>query len=251
MARALVTGGAGFIGSAIVRALLRRGEEVAVLAKKTTDLHNLEGLPVKIARGDVYHLESLRDAVRGMDFVYHAASIYQFYPWWKKKIAPIYKVNIKGTLNVLTAAREANVKRIVYTSSIITIGKGDGNAPSDETTPLATGQLSSHYARTKYSAELHVLAEARKGFPAVVVNPGMVFGERDSKPTPTGEVVLNFLRRLYRGYFHTVWPVADVEGVAEAHLESGFPILSSRPSSTPMNGPVNGCRTIRFCLRKA
>lgn len=213
-----MTGGAGFIGSALVKALLKRGNDVKVLVRKKSDLRNLEGLPVEMVYGDLYHLESVRNAVHGSEIVYHTASRYQFYPWWKKKIAPIYKINIQGTRNMIACAKEANVKRFIYTSSIITVGKDEQDGLSDESTPFSDLQRSSHYARTKYKAESIVLEEAKKGFPAVVVNPGMTFGEGDYKPTPSGDPILKFLNRIYPGYFHTIWSVADVDDVAEGHI---------------------------------
>lgn len=218
MSRTLVTGGAGFVGSALVRALLRRGEEVSVLARKTSDLTNLEGLAAKIHYGDVYYPESLRTAMRGIEVVYHTASVYQFFPWWKKKVPPIYKINVEGTRNVIAAAKREGVRRLVYTSSIITVGRKKDGGFSNEETPLGERQLSSHYARSKHEAESLVLAEARKGFPAVVVNPGIVIGERDTKPTPSGEIIIKFLNRVYPGYFETVFCLADSDDVAEAHL---------------------------------
>ncbi len=218
MPKILVTGGSGFIGSGIVRALAKRGERVAVLTRKSSDLGALENLPVELRYGDVYHPESLCEALVGIEIIYHAAAIYQFFPWWKRQIAPIYKTNVQGTRNVIAAAKEAGVKRFIYTSSVVTIGKNKTGGLSDETTPFSEEQLSSHYARSKAKAESLVLSEARRGFPAVVVNPGIVFGEGDRTPTPSGEPVLRFLRREYPGYFNTTWSVADVDDVAQGHL---------------------------------
>ncbi len=218
MAKVLVTGGAGFVGAALVRALLQKNEEVRVLARKSSDLSNLDGLPIEISFGDVYYPASLRNAMKGVDIVYHTAAVYQFFPWWKRKAAPIHKINIEGTKNVLASAKQAGIKRLVYTSSIITIGKNKKGELSDENTPFSQDQLSSHYARSKVGAESIVLEEARKGFPAVVVNPGIVLGERDSKPTPSGEVIVKFLNRIYPGYFDTIWCVADVDDVAQGHI---------------------------------
>ena len=217
MPKILVTGGSGFIGSAIVRALAKRGEAVAVLARKSSDVRALEGLSVQLRYGDVYHPGSLHEALRGIEVVYHAAAIFQFFPWWKKKIAPVYKTNVQGTRNVIAAAKEAGVRRFIYTSSIVTIGRNKSGL-SDETTPLGEEQLSSHYARSKAKAESLVLREARRGFPAVVVNPGIVFGAGDRRPTPSGEPLLRFLNREYPGYFDTAWSVADVDYVGEGHV---------------------------------
>jgi len=219
MAKVLVTGATGFVGSALVRALLKRGEKVHVLVRQRgPEYPNLEGLSVKAHHGDVQYPESLKEAVCGMEVVYHAAAVYQFFPWWRRKVPSIDKINVEGTRNVLEAARQAEVKRVVYTSSIITIGKSKGEAHSNEDTPYQDGQFKSHYARTKCEAEKLVLGEAKNGLPAVVVNPGVVIGERDSKPTPSGEVILKFLKRIYPGYFDALWCTADVDDAAQGHI---------------------------------
>lgn len=137
MAKVLVTGATGFVGSALVRALLKHGDEVHILARQRGPEHpNLEGLPVKAHHGDVQYSESLKEALRGIEILYHAAAVYQFFPWWRKKAPSIDKINIDGTRNVLEAAKHANVRRLVYTSSVITIGKSKGEALSNEETPI-------------------------------------------------------------------------------------------------------------------
>lgn len=219
MSKVLVTGATGFVGSALVRALLKHGDEVHILARQRgPEYPNLEGLPVQAHHGDVQYPESLKEALRGIETVYHAAAVYQFFPWWKRKVPSIDKINIDGTRNVLEASKQAHVRRLVYTSSIITIGKSIGEALSNEETPYQPNQFKSHYARTKYEAERLVLEEARRGLPALVVNPGIVMGERDSKPTPSGEVILKFLKRIYPGYFDSIWCTADADDVAEGHI---------------------------------
>ena len=219
MAKVLVMGATGFVGSALVRALLRHGDEVHVLVRQRKPPYpNLENVAVKAHHGDIEYPQSLREAVRGIDIVYHAAAVYQFFPWWRRKVPAIEKINIEGTRNVLQAGREAGVRKLVYTSSIITIGRLTGAALSNEKTPYQPGQFKSHYAHTKYEAEKLVLDEAKNGFPTVVVNPGIVIGERDSKPTPSGEVILKFLNRSYPGYFDAVWCTADADDVAEGHI---------------------------------
>ena len=145
MTKSLVTGATGFVGSAIARALLRRGHEVHVLVRqRREDLPNLKNLPLVIHRGDIQYPESLMAAMRGIDQVYHAAAVYQFFPWWKRKVTAIYKVNIDGTKNVLKSAKQSGIKRLVFTSSIITIGKESRRQFSDENTPLGADQLQSH-----------------------------------------------------------------------------------------------------------
>lgn len=219
MSKVLVTGATGFVGSALVRALLKHGEEVHILVRqKGPDYPNLEGLPLHAHHGDIQSVESLRNAMRGVDIVYHAAAVYQFYPWWRKKEPAIYKINVQGTQNILSCAEALGIKKLVYTSSIITIGKNPRNHLSNEETPFSEEQLVSHYARSKYEAEALVLAAARKGFPAVVVNPGVVVGARDHKPTPSGEIIVKFLNRRYPAYFDADWCFADVDDVAMGHI---------------------------------
>ncbi|HOW59490.1 MAG TPA: NAD-dependent epimerase/dehydratase family protein [Candidatus Omnitrophota bacterium] len=221
MNKVLVTGATGFVGSALVRALLKHGNEVHVLVRQRgPSFSNLEGLHVVPHFGDIQSIDSLKEAMKGIKVVYHTAAVYQFFPWWKKTELPIYKVNLEGTKNVVECAKEAGVKKMVYTSSIITIGKSPGKELSDETTPFSASQLNSHYARSKYETEQWVLEEAKKGFPVVIVNPGIVFGERDSKPTPSGEIIVKFLNRKYPGYVDFVWCTADVDDVAEGHIQA-------------------------------
>lgn len=206
------------MGSALVRALLNRGEDVHVLARKSSHLVNLTGLKVQVHYGDVYYPESLRNAMKGAEVVYHTASVYRFFPWWKRTVPPIYKINIQGTQNVIQTAQEAGVKKLIYTSSIITMGIRKDGGLSNENTLLRKAQLASHYARSKYDAESLVLHEAGRGLLAVVVNPGMVIGPGDHKPTPSGEMIVKFLNRTYPGYFHTVFCLADVDDVAAGHI---------------------------------
>lgn len=145
VAKVLVTGGAGFVGSALVRALRKRGDEVHVLVRKKTDLSNLEGLPVVIHFGDVYYPQSLQEAMRGVAIVYHTAAVYQFFPWWQKKVPAIYKINVNGTRNVIHTAKREGVRRFVFTSSYITVGKQKDGKPSNEATQLSKNGISSHY----------------------------------------------------------------------------------------------------------
>jgi len=219
MSKVLVTGATGFVGSALVRALLQREHEVHVLVRQRGPrFPNLENLPVQAHHGDIQFKEGLEAALQGIEIVYHAAAVYQFFPWWQKEAPAIHKINIQGTQNVLDCAKKAGVKRLVYTSSVVTIGKNKRGAYSTEETRLHLEEDASHYARTKQEAERLVLEEARKGFPAVVVNPGIVMGARDSKPTPSGEVIVKFLNGVYPGYFDTIWCVADVDDVAQGHM---------------------------------
>ncbi len=219
MAKVLVTGATGFIGSALTRKLLDRGDEVHILARqKNPPYTNLEDLPVRVHHGDIQNAVSLRGAMKGLDYVYHAAAVYQFYPWWKRKNLAIHKINIQGTRNVVEAARWENIRKIVYTSSIITIGRKTDGSFSNENTSYDPAQSNSNYARSKLEAERFVLEETKRGLPAVVVNPGITLGERDHKPTPSGEIIIKFLNRVYPCTFETTWCVAGADDVADGHI---------------------------------
>ena len=212
--KALVTGASGFIGGSVVRELTRAGIQVREFVRRqstlTTDEHR--GEPV---RGDVRDLESVRRAVRGCDAVFHVAALYTF---WSRESKHVYDVNVQGTRNVLRAALEAGVKRVVYTSSVATIGApAPGEVSNEESYPKPQA-LVGHYKRSKYLAEQEAVALHREGLPVVIVNPSAPVGWGDVRPTPTGRVVLDFIRGRIPAYVDTGLNVVDVEDVAKGHL---------------------------------
>lgn len=215
--KVLVTGGSGFIGSALVRHLLADNYEVRVLARHKHNRFLLEDLDVEIADGDIIYPESVEKAIKGCSVVFNLASIYTFYPFWDREAKALYKINVQGTINVLNAALKNKVERFIHTSTIATIGKRPDGKLSDEDTGF-NFKGASHYARSKYLAEEEVWKFCRKGLPAIILNPGIVIGERDYKPTPSGEAIVKFLNRSYPAYFYTLWAVADVDDVAKAHI---------------------------------
>ncbi|MCB9800417.1 MAG: SDR family NAD(P)-dependent oxidoreductase [Candidatus Omnitrophica bacterium] len=215
--KVLVTGATGFVGSALTRHLLKQGYEVRILVRRKKFQYILKGLDVEIFDGDVTHPEAVDRAVEGCDVVFDVASVYQFYPFWEKQAKSLYKVNVQGTVNLLNASLKHGIKRFIHTSSIAAIGKRKDGKPSDETTPF-NFKGASHYARSKYLAEQEVLKFCQKGLECVILNPGIVIGARDYKPTPSGEVLVKFLNQSYPGYFETLWAVADVDDVARAHI---------------------------------
>ena len=215
--KVLVTGGTGFIGSTLVRHLLSDGHEVRVLVRHKKDSFLLENLNVEIINGDVTSVRAVEKAVRGCDMVFNLASLYAFYPFWKKNPKAIYKINVQGTVNMLNASLKYGVKKFIHTSTIATIGSEPDGKPSDENTRFED-HGASHYARSKYLAEQEVLKFYQQGLPAVILNPAIVIGERDYKPTPSGDVIVKFLNRKYPGYFDTLWSVADADDVARAHI---------------------------------
>lgn len=215
--KVLVTGGTGFIGSALVRHLVAAKYEVRVLARQPKDNLHLKRLGVEVLNGDVTSAKEVEKAVEGCSVVFNLASAYTFYPFWMKEPKDIYRINVAGTVNMLEASLKYRVKKFIHTSTIATIGPAvDGN-PSDENTGFDL-RTASHYARSKYQAEQEVLKFWQKGLPVVILNPAIVIGERDYKPTPSGEVIVKFLNRKYPGYFEAFWSVADVDDVARAHM---------------------------------
>lgn len=214
----LVTGGTGFVGSAIVRRLLDAGLEVRVLARPRSNRANLEGLPVEIVEGDLLDPASLARAAKGCTAVFHAAADYRL---WLPKPAQIYECNVEGTRNVLIAALEAGVSRVVYTSSVATLGLKPGGAPADEDTPVSIADMIGHYKRSKFLAESEVKRlAAQEGIPVVIVNPSAPVGPRDIKPTPTGRMIVEAAAGRMPAYVETGLNVVHVDDVAEGHLRA-------------------------------
>jgi len=213
--RALVTGGTGFIGSSIVRELLRANFEVRALVRRGSDTRNLDGLDIERVIGDITDPESLARCVRGCTHVFHAAALYSF---WVTQPGLIEQVNVDGTRNVLEAALEAGVERVVYTSSVAALAVPQKGIPVDESTPVDPKEIIGAYKKSKYAAEQVALGFAKKGLPVVIVNPSFPVGPRDIKPTPTGETILDFVNHRLPAYVDTGINVVDVEDVAQGHL---------------------------------
>ena len=211
----LVTGGTGFLGAHVVRALLARGREVRCLVRTGTPRDNLDGLPVEIAAGDLNDPASLARACAGADIVYHVAADYRLFARDPKEI---YRTNVDGTRALLRAASDAGVTRFVHTSSVGALGLTADGSPADETTPVALEDVVGHYKRSKFLAEREAEAAARAGLPVVIVNPSTPIGEYDIKPTPTGQIVSDFLARRMPAYVRTGLNLVDAKDVAEGHL---------------------------------
>ncbi|MBI3323459.1 MAG: NAD-dependent epimerase/dehydratase family protein [Candidatus Omnitrophica bacterium] len=211
----LVTGAAGFVGSHVVSKLVGRGERVRALARSSTVLRNLAGLPVEIRTGDLTDPASLRQAMAGCRRLYHVAADYRL---WAPDPAELYRNNVAGTRNVLEAAREAGVERIVYTSTVGALKCPGNGRPSSEETPVGLQDMVGHYKRSKFLAEQEALAAARAGMPVVIVNPSTPVGPRDIKPTPTGQMIVDFLNGRMPAYVDTGLNLIDVEDAAEGHL---------------------------------
>jgi len=213
--KVLVTGATGFIGANVARLLVERGEDVRVLVRATSDRGNVEGLPVEVAVGDLRDPDAVRRAVQGCHWVFHVAADYRF---WARDPRELYQSNVEGTVHVMDACLAAGVERVVYTSTVGTIGLAAHPTPCDETTPLLDGQVTSHYKRSKLEAEQAALAYAARGLPIVAVNPSAPVGPWDRKPTPTGQVIVDFARGKLPAFVDTGLNIVHVRDVAEGHL---------------------------------
>jgi len=211
----LVTGGTGFVGAHVVRALLARGGAVRCLVRPGSRRDNLAGLPVEIAEGDLTDPASLAAALSGASRLFHCAADYRL---WARDPRDLARVNVEGTENVLGAAARAGVSRVVYTSSVGALGRTADGSPADETTPVHRGELVGHYKRSKYDAERVAEQWAAKGLPVVIVNPSTPVGELDIRPTPTGQMIVDFLRGRIPAYVDTGLNLVDVRDVAQGHL---------------------------------
>ncbi len=208
----LITGATGFVGWHVARKLLDRGCRVRALARDPQRLQELDG--VEPYKGDLRDPESLRRAVEGCSVVYHVAADYRL---WAPDPQEMYRSNVEGTRSMLDAARKAQVERVVYTSTVGCIGMPAGEL-GDETTPVGIEEMSGPYKRSKFQAEQVALEFAAQGFPVVIVNPTAPMGDHDFKPTPTGKMVVDFLRGAMPAYLDTGLNVVDVRDVAEGHL---------------------------------
>jgi dihydroflavonol-4-reductase len=213
--KTLVTGGTGFVGANVVRMLLQRGTEVRALVRPRSDTQNLDQLDVELVAGDLRDRGSLEAALEGCDTVYHVAAMYAL---WAANPKEIYDSNVTGTVNLLEAAGRAGVEKIVYTSSVATVGLPKDGTPGTEEVPLPPEDLVSDYKRSKYLAEQEVLQYAQRGLPVVIVNPSFPVGAWDVKPTPSGQIIVNFLRGKIPAYVDTGLNVVDVEDVAIGHI---------------------------------
>jgi dihydroflavonol-4-reductase len=211
----LVTGATGFVGSAVARALLGAGHNVRVLARPTSNRHNLTELPVEIAIGAMEDAASLASAVIGCRYVFHVAADYRL---WVPDPAAMYRANVDGTRELMRAALAAGVERIVYTSSVATLGLVPGGS-ADETTPSGLDDKIGPYKRSKFMAEEVVRGMVTdRGLPAVIVNPSTPVGPGDIKPTPTGRLILEAARGHMPGFVDTGLNIVHVDDVATGEL---------------------------------
>ena len=211
----LVTGATGFVGSAVARALIARGRRVRVLARPNSDRRNLAGLAVEIAEGAMEDPRSLARAVAGCRYLYHVAADYRI---WVPDPAPMFRANVDGTRDLLTAALDAGVERVVYTSSVATLGLVPGGS-ADEETQNSIDDMIGPYKRSKFMAEEVARGLAReRGLPVVIVNPSTPVGPGDIKPTPTGRLIVEAARGQMPAFVDTGLNIVHVDDVAEGHL---------------------------------
>ena len=217
--KCFVTGASGFIGSQLVRELLARQHRVKALVRPGGDRRGRAGAEVELVDGDLSDPGLLRRELDGCDWCFHCAASYQL---WMRDYAPMYAANVAGTRHVLEAAGQACCKKIIYTSTVGCIGlpKNENGRviPTDETAPVAEAQMSNHYKRAKWLAEKIALELAQKNLPVVIVNPSAPVGPGDGKPTPTGQVIVDFLNRKLPAYLETGLNWVHVRDVAIGHI---------------------------------
>ena len=211
----LITGATGFIGSRVARALYAKGRSIRVLVRRDKYLENLEGIEYEVAKGDINDPDSLLNAMRGCNRVFHVAALYTM---WTKNPAEIFKTNVDGTRNVLESAMKSGVERVVYTSSVAAIGHRADGVPSDETVEWNLDWVKDPYVKSKYLAKKVAEEYAKKGLNIVIVCPSAPIGPGDIKPTPTGQMIVDFLNGKTPFYFDGGFDFVDVEDVAIGHL---------------------------------
>jgi dihydroflavonol-4-reductase len=211
----VVTGGTGFVGAAVVRHLVADGRHVRVLARPGSDRRLLANLSVEIVEGDLAEAASLARCLRGCRQLFHVAALYSL---WAKDRRQFYEINVEGTRRILGAAAEAGVARVVHTSTVGALGIPPDGRPGSETTPVRLADMAGDYKRSKFLAEEVAREYARQGLSLVIVNPSAPIGPGDIKPTPTGQLIVDFLRGKMWAYLDTGLNLVDVEDVAAGHL---------------------------------
>ena len=218
---ALITGATGFLGSHVARVLAAQGAQLRLLVRPTSDLRNIEDLNAERVQGDLRDPASIEKALTGCEAVFHVAADYRL---WVRDPEQMYRSNVEGTRSLLEAARKQGVRRVVYTSSVATMGfasHGQSNGHvADEQSPVSLANMIGHYKRSKFMAEQVAFEAARSGLDVVVVNPTTPVGERDMKPTPTGRIVLDFLKRKFPAYVETGLNLVDATECARGHVQA-------------------------------
>lgn len=215
MKKVFITGATGFIGASLARELLEQGCEVKALVRPGSIKANLAGLPIELHEGDLLDQDSLEQGLAGCDTLFHAAADYRL---WTRNPKSMYDVNVGGTRSVLEAALKRNLSRVVYTSSVGTLGNPGDGTPGTEDTPVSFDEMVGHYKKSKFLAEREAETFLERGLPLVIVNPSTPVGRLDIKPTPTGRIIVDFLNRRMPAYLDTGLNLIDVEDCAKGHV---------------------------------
>jgi dihydroflavonol-4-reductase len=218
-----LTGATGFVGSHVARAFAAQGARLYVLVRSSSRLENLEGLAAETVTGDLRNPESFRSALHKCELLVHVAADYRL---WVRDPQSMYAANVDGTRNLLALARELGVAKAVYTSSVATMGFKEDGTIVDENTPVSLDDMIGHYKRSKFLAEQEAIAAARGGQHVIILNPTTPVGANDIKPTPTGQIIVDFLKRRFPAYVDTGLNLVDVGEVARMHVvasERGVP----------------------------
>lgn len=213
--KAFVTGATGFVGSHVAQLLCAQGAQVRLLVRSTSRTENIADLKAERATGDLRDPDSLKKAMQGCEFVFHVAADYRL---WVRDPEEMYRSNVEGTRAIIRAAQETKVRRVIYTSSVATMGFTTSGHIADETSPVKLQNMVGPYKRSKFMAEQIALEAGRGGTNVVVVNPTTPIGDQDIKPTPTGRIIVDFLKRKFPAYVDTGLNVVDVKDVACGHL---------------------------------
>src|SRR6185437_815590 len=212
---AFVTGATGFLGSHVARVLAEQGASLRLLVRANSNTKNIADLKADLATGDLRDPSTFETAIAGCDAVFHVAADYRL---WVRDPDEMYRANVEGTRAILEAARKGNVRRVVYTSSVATMGFTTTGAPADENSPVALANMIGPYKRSKFMAEQVAIDAARNGTDVVIVNPTTPIGERDIKPTPTGRIVVDFLKKKFPAYVDTGLNLVDATECARGHI---------------------------------
>ncbi|HZP62973.1 MAG TPA: hopanoid-associated sugar epimerase [Terriglobales bacterium] len=214
--KAFVTGATGFVGSHVARVLAAQGADLRLLVRTQSDPRNIEDLNADRVIGDLCDPVSLENAISGCEVVFHVAADYRL---WVRDPEQMYRANVEGTRAILNAAKKNGVRRVVYTSSVATMGFTGNGHPADENSPVSLDKMIGPYKRSKFMAEQVALEAGRSGGMAVVVvNPTTPVGERDIKPTPTGRILVDFLKKKFPAYVDTGLNLVDVHACAQGHV---------------------------------
>src|SRR6516165_1320137 len=210
-----LTGATGFVGHHVARALVDQGADLRLLVRKSSKLSNLEGISGDTVVGDLAHPESYAPALQGCDAVMHVAADYRL---WIRDPDAMYRANVDGTRDLLKLAREAGVRRVVYTSSVATMAFRTDGIVVNEDTPVTIDDMVGHYKRSKFLAEQQAIAAAQDGQQVIILNPTTPIGPNDAKPTPTGRIFVDFLNHKFPAYVDTGLNLVDVTEVARTHV---------------------------------